>query len=217
MIKILIVENELPIYNLIKVSLLAAGYACEVANDGECAIALIEKNHYDLIVLDVMLPGLSGYDFMTYIKPMDIPVILLAEKSDVKDKVKGLSLGAEDYMTKPFEMIELLARIKVVLRRYSERDYKLTLEDIVVDTKARQVRKNGKIVKVTMKEYELLLLFIRNKNVALFRDVIFQRIWEGACLGDSRTVDLHVQRLRKKLGLEGKIKAVYKVGYRLEV
>ena len=132
------------------------------------------------------------------------------------DRVRGLRLGAEDYITKPFEIIELLARVETVLRRYKKTERMLSVYDVTVDTGSRIVRKNGKIVRLTAKEYELLLLFLRNKNIALFRERIYESVWGEQYMGDSRTVDLHVQRMRKKTGLESYIVPVYKIGYRLE-
>ena len=215
--KILIVEDEQAISKLIEINLSDAGYQCLCASDGKIALEMIEHNQFDLILLDIMLPEIDGYELMEYIRPWQIPVIFLTAKSDVKDRVKGLKLGAEDYLVKPFEIIELLARIETVLRRYHKTSQYLSVYDIQVDTLSRLVKKDGKVVNLTVKEYDLLLLFIQNKNIALFRDRIYEAIWGDYYLGDSRTVDLHVQRMRKKLGLEDKIVPVYKIGYRLEV
>lgn len=214
--KILIVEDERPISRLIKINLSDAGYCCVCAFDGKEAIELIDHQQFDLILLDIMLPKINGYELMKYIRPLEIPVIFLTAKSDVKDRVKGLKLGAEDYIVKPFEIIELLARVETVLRRYHKTATVLSVYDITVDTLSRIVRKNNQIINLTVKEYDLLLLFIQNKNIALFRDRIYEAVWGDYYIGDSRTVDLHVQRMRKKLGLEDKIVPVYKVGYRLE-
>ena len=123
-------------------------------------------------------------------------------------------MGADDYLTKPFEIIELLARVESVLRRYHKTEQILREGDLVIDTASRTVTRNGEELRLTKKEFELLLLFVRNKNIALYRDTIYERIWGGEYMGDSRTVDLHVQRMRKKTGLEEEIKTVYKVGYR---
>ena len=214
--KILIVEDERPISRLIKINLSDAGYCCVCAFDGKEAIELIDHQQFDLILLDIMLPKINGYELMEYIRPLEIPVIFLIAKSDVKDRVKGLKLGAEDYIVKPFEIIELLARVETVLRRYHKTATVLSVYDITVDTLSRIVRKNNQIINLTVKEYDLLLLFIQNKNIALFRDRIYEAVWGDYYMGDSRTVDLHVQRMRKKLGLEDKIVPVYKVGYRLD-
>lgn len=217
MIKILIVEDEAPISNLISMSLEKAGYQCECVFDGMEAADRLEEEHYDLVLLDIMLPKVDGYELMEYIQPRGIPVIFLTAKSNVEDTVRGLEMGAEDYLTKPFEIVELLARVEVVLRRYDKNEQYLRVEDVEVNTCSRTVTKDKKVVRLTNKEYELLLMFIKNKNIALFRDVIYERIWEKDYTGESRTVDLHVQRLKRKLGWEDKIKTIYKIGYRLEV
>lgn len=214
--KILIVEDEAAIANLIRTNLNDAGYRCTCAYDGLQASDLIEKERFDLVLLDIMLPKMDGYELLEYIKTMEIPVIFLTAKSSVEDIVKGLKLGAEDYLAKPFEIIELLARVETVLRRYNKNARFLILHDISIDTLSRIVKKNGEIINLTNKEYELLLLFVRNKNIALFRDRIYEWIWGDEDMGDSRTVDLHVQRLRKKTNWEDKLVAVYKIGYRLE-
>ena len=216
MIRILIVEDERPISNLIAMNLRKAGYTCECVFDGAQAADIVEKQYFDLILLDVMLPKIDGFELMTYIKSMDVPVIFLTAKASVEDRVRGLKLGADDYLTKPFEIVELLARVEAVLRRYHKTENILKTGDIVIDTASRIVWKNSRPINLTKKEYELLLLFVRNKNIALYRETIYERIWGGEYFGDSRTVDLHVQRLRKKVGLEEKLVAVYKIGYRLE-
>jgi DNA-binding response OmpR family regulator len=145
-----------------------------------------------------------------------MPVIFLTAKNSVSDKVKGLRMGADDYLVKPFEIIELLARVETVLRRYHKVDSVITLDGLVVDTRSMTVRRDGEDIPLTRKEYELLLLFIRNPGTALYRETIYERVWGSDYMGDSRTVDLHVQRIRKKVGWEEKLQAVYKVGYRLE-
>lgn len=215
--KILIVEDEEAISNLIRMNLSKAGYLCETAFDGEEAADRIEENSYDLILLDIMLPKLNGYEVLEYAKTVDIPVIFLTAMGDTAQKVKGLKLGAEDYIAKPFEIAELLARVETVLRRYRKTERTLKLLDISIDTDSRTVVKGGSLVELTMKEYELLLLFVRNKNRALYRETIYENVWGGEYPGTGRTVDLHVQRLKKKLGLEDHIMAIYKVGYRLSV
>lgn len=216
MIKILIVEDEKPISTLIDMNLTDVGYKCHCVYDGMEAVQEIDNNHYDLILLDIMLPKLDGYEIMEYVEPMDIPVIFLTAKANVNDKVKGLKLGADDYLVKPFEIIELLARVESVLKRYNKSQKIINIYDLEIDTLSLIVKKDGERVPLTKKEFELLLLFIKNRNIALFRETIYEKIWESDYMGDSRTVDLHVQRLRKKIGWEDKIVAVYKIGYRLE-
>lgn len=217
MIKILIVEDEEAIANLIRMNLVKAGYQCELAFDGEAAADKIAEKSYDLILLDIMLPKLNGYEVLEYAKTVDIPVIFLTAMGETQQKVKGLRMGAEDYIAKPFEIAELLARVETVLRRYKKTEQRLELFDIEIDTQSRRVTRGGREVDLTTKEYELLLLFLRNKNRALYRETIYESVWGGEYSGAGRTVDLHVQRLKKKLGLEEHITAIYKVGYRLEV
>ena len=217
MIKILIVDDEKPICDLIDLNLSAAGYHCTAVQDGVEALDLIEERDFDLILLDVMLPGVDGYEIMDYIRPLKIPVIFITARYEVRDRVKGLRLGADDYLVKPFDVVELVARVEAVLRRYHKADNTLSALDVVVDVDGRQVTKNGVPVVLTNKEFGLLVLFIQNKNVALFRETLYEQVGGGEYTGDSRTLDLHVQRLRKKLGWERCLTAVYKVGYRLEV
>lgn len=217
MIKILIVDDEKPICDLIDFNLSATGYLCKSVQDGLEALTVIEKEDFDLILLDIMLPGADGYDIMEYISPKSIPVIFITAKHEVKDRVKGLKLGADDYLVKPFDIVELVARVEAVLRRYNKMEQIFATGDVVVDLKARWATKAGKRVILTTKEFGLLELFIKNKNFALFRETLYEKVWEEEYRGDSRTVDMHVQRLRRKLGWEQTLVAVYKVGYRLEV
>ncbi len=216
MIKILIVEDEKPINDLIEMNLSEAGYSCRCAYDGMEAANIIENERFDLILLDIMLPEVNGYELLEYIKPLEMPVIFLTAKGSVEDRVKGLKLGADDYLVKPFEIVELLARVETILRRTGKTQTEFKIEDVVIDTRSHIVKRGNREIPLTNKEYELLLLFVRNRNIALFRESLYERVWESDYMGDSRTVDLHVQRLRKKLHWENKIKAIYKVGYRLE-
>ena len=216
MISILIVEDDKAISELIRINLEDAGYECTCVYDGILAADILETQRFDLALFDIMLPGADGYELLKYVKPLEIPVIFLTAKGEVADKVKGLRLGAEDYLTKPFEIMELLARVETVLRRYHKNEPILQFEDVIVDTLSHSVQKAGKKISLTTKEYELLLLFMRNKNIALFRDRIYESVWKEEYMGNSRTVDLHVQRLRKKMDWEEKLTAVYKIGYRLE-
>ena len=217
MIRILIVEDDEAIANLLRMNLMKSGYECEMAEDGEKAADLLEVNFYDLVILDIMLPKMNGYEVLEYAKSLEIPVIFLTAMGETAQRVRGLRMGAEDYICKPFEITALLARVETVLRRYKKTDARMYLLDIVIDTESRMVFQNGKQVELTLKEYELLLLFVRNKNRALYRETIYENVWGGEYSGTGRTVDLHVQRLKKKLGLEEHITAIYKVGYRLVV
>lgn len=217
MIKILIVDDEKPIRDLIDMNLSAAGYGCVAVQDGLEAIDAVERNAFDLILLDIMLPGADGYDVMEYIRPLKVPVIFISAKHEVRDRVKGLKLGADDYLVKPFDVTELLARVEAVLRRYNKADKKLVVGAVEIDIEARRVVRDGNPVPLTSKEFDLLMLFAENRNVALFRENLYERVWDDEYYANSRTLDLHVQRLRKKLGWEKNLVAVYKVGYRLEI
>lgn len=214
--RILIVEDEKPISNLMQISLKKAGYACACAYDGDEAANILETQCFDLILLDVMLPGISGFELMEYIKPMGIPVIFITAKVSVADRVKGLRMGAEDYIVKPFEILELLARVDVVLRRYHKTDSMIEIGGLTIDISAMQVFRGDTEIALTKKEYELLLLFAKNPGIALYRQTIYERIWQEEFPYGSKTVDLHIQRLRKKVGWESLLHAVNKVGYRLE-
>lgn len=216
MLKILIAEDEEPIANLIKMNLRRAGYSCVWAPDGEKAADLMDGEKFDLVLLDVMLPGINGYELMEYARTLELPVIFLTALGTTENKVKGLKMGADDYLTKPFEIVELLARVEAVLRRYHKTETLLNVFDVVIDTASRSVTRNGDPIPLTMKEFELLLLLARNRNIALYRETIYENIWGGEYMGQSRTVDLHIQRLKKKLNWDNEITAVYKVGYRLE-
>ena len=216
MIDILIVEDARPISNLIRLSLSKAGYRCHTAFDGMEAADLLEQRSFDLVLLDVMLPELDGFELMEYIRPKGIPVIFLTAKGDLSDRVKGLQMGAEDYIVKPFEVLELLARVQVVLRRYHKTEAVLEIGGLRIDTLAMQVTRDGEVMPLTKKEYDLLLLFARNPGIALYRETIYERVWGEEFPYGSKTVDLHVQRLRRKLGWEDRLRAVNKVGYRLE-
>lgn len=217
MIHVLIVEDEKPISNLIRMSLTKEGFLCTCAYDGAAAADLLEKNTYDLILLDVMLPEVDGFELMEYIRPMEIPVIFLTAKASVHDRVKGLRLGAEDYIVKPFDTIELLARIDVVLRRYRKCDMVLEIGGLRIDTASMRVWQGETEISLTKTEYDLLLLFARNPRRAMYRETIYERVWGEEYPFGSKAVDLHVQRLRRKVGWETMLQAVNKVGYRLEV
>lgn len=215
MIKILIAEDEEPIANLIRMNLMKVGYKCTWASDGVKAADLMMEENFDLLLLDIMLPGYNGYELMEYAKRLNLPVIFLTALGSTEHKVKGLKMGADDYLPKPFEIVELLARVESVLRRYRKSENILIVEGVTIDVSSHMVLCNGVEVNLTPKEFELLLLFARNRNIALYRETIYENVWGGEYMGQSRTVDLHVQRLKKKLHWENVITAVYKVGYRL--
>lgn len=217
MIQILIVEDEKNISNLIYISLKNAGYLCDCSYDGADAADKISEKNYDLILLDVMLPEVDGFELMEYIRPFGIPVIFLTAKNSVQDRVRGLRMGAEDYIVKPFEIIELLARVDVVLRRFHKAADIYTIKDLTLDVRSHMVTRNGQEIALTPKEFDILLLFAQNPGTALYRETIYEHVWEKEFEYGSKTVDIHIQRLRKKVHLEKEIQAVNKIGYRLEV
>ncbi|SHH26438.1 response regulator transcription factor [Clostridium grantii] len=215
MYRILIVEDEEPISDLIKLNLEMAGFETDEALDGRTALEKINKGNYDLVILDIMLPRMNGYELLPYIKEKDKPVIMLTAKDALKDKIMGLDLGADDYLTKPFENPELVARVKALLRRKKGKEGIIKFDNVEVDLTEKSVSKNGEEIEVTPKEFELLVILIQNKGIVLTREKLLKKVWNYDYLGDSRTIDMHIQRLRKKLDTE-KITTIYKVGYRLE-
>ena len=214
MAEILIVEDEFSINELMRRNLSLTGHRCTQALDGLSAAALLENGSFDLVVLDIMLPGLDGYQ--VYEKALGTPTIFLTAKSELSDKLKGLSMGADDYLTKPFQMLELAARVEAVLRRTKKIETEFTLGGMRCNFDSRQVFLDEEIIECTPKEYELLEVLIRNRNIALSREKLLDMVWGYDFDGGTRTVDVHIQRLRHKLHLEDYIKTVYKLGYRLE-
>lgn len=214
--KVLIVEDDEAIANLIKINLEDEGYYCTVCNDGQSGADCIENNTYDIALLDIMLPEIDGYELLEYIKEIGTPVIFISAKGSVSDRILGLKMGANDYIVKPFQIGEMLARVEAVLRRYGVNNRKLRFADIEIDMVSRMVLKAGTPVELTLKEFDLLTMLVQNKNVALHRDRLYEKVWGEPFYGDTRTLDSHIQRLRKKLGLENHIKTVFRIGYRLE-
>ena len=197
MLKVLIVEDEKAISNLILINLKAEGYSCTCAYDGKEAADQIEKNNYDLILLDIMLPEIDGYELLEYIRPTETPVIFITAKGNLHDRVQGLRLGADDYMGKSVTQFSLFG--------------------VEINTESRIVTKDGIPIDLTLKEFDLLVELIRNKNVALYRDRLYEKVWNEPFTGETRTLDSHIQRLRKKLDWDEHIKTVFRIGYRLEV
>lgn len=217
MLRILIVEDERAISNLMYVNLKAQGYDCTCAFDGKQAADLIEGNSYDLVLLDIMLPEIDGYELLEYIRPLGTPVIFITAKGTLGDRIKGLRLGADDYIVKPFQIGELLARVEALLRRAKKSAIEYSLFDVEINVNSRTVKKGGKIIDLTVKEFDLLIELIRNKNVAIYRDRLYESVWNEPFTGETRTLDSHIQRLRKKLDWDEHIKTVFRIGYRLEV
>ena len=217
MAKILIVEDDKAINDLILMNLKLVGHECDQAFDGEKAVSMAEAGRPDLILLDVMIPQRDGFSLMEQKAFGEIPVIFLTAKDATSDKVKGLKLGADDYIAKPFEAVELLARVEAVLRRSkpAERIYNIGAASIHLDKRIATV--DGKPIGLTNREFELLEVLLANRNLALSRERLLNLAWGYDYFGDTRTVDVHITKLRKKLNLEDYIKTVYKHGYRLEV
>ena len=213
---ILIVEDDEAIAGLISASLSDEGYRCVCALDGEEGADCFEREPFDLVLLDIMLPKIDGYELLEYIKPSGTPVIFLTAKGEVKDRIRGLKQGADDYLTKPFQVGELLARVEAVLRRFGKSERTLEFMDITIHLDARRVLKGDKEVELTNKEFDLLTELVRNKHIALSREKLYEKIWGEPYTGETRTLDSHIRNLRKKLGLENQIKTVFRIGYRLE-
>ena len=214
MSKILIVEDEKNISKLIQDTLSLANYQFDCSFDGEDALKKLNENTYDLILLDIMLPKLDGFQIVEQMENKDVPIIFLSAKNDVSTIVKGLKNGGKDYITKPFEPLELLARIELRMESKKEKEY--NFKNIKIKEEARTVYKNEEIVYLAPKEYELFILLVKNKNRVLTRDEILNKVWDINAQIETRTVDYHIQQLRKKLDLKENIVTVNKIGYILK-
>lgn len=215
MAKILIVEDEKAINDLIRFNLELIGHECSQVFDGEAGLEMALGTTYDLIILDVMLPKYSGFEIMEQIK--GTPVIFVTARSAAGDRIKGLRLGADDYITKPFDILELIERVKAVLRRTKAEAACFEFDDIHIDFTSRTVTKSGVRIDLKPKEFDLLAALVTNRNIALSREKLLRLVWDFDYEGDTRTVDVHIQRLRQKLGISERIKTVYKTGYRFEI
>ena len=213
---ILIAEDERPIADLIELTLTGAGYACEQANDGGTAADLIAEHDYELAVLDIMLPGIDGYELLGYLRSTGTPVIFVTARTSLQDRVLGLNLGADDYLTKPFEPLELVARVESVLRRTGRANVVLRAFGVELDPAAHTVSRDGRPVHLAPREFELLELLMRNRGLTLYREVLYERLWGDDEAFDTRPLDLCIARLRRKLGWKDEIRTVFRVGYRLE-
>lgn len=215
--RICIVEDDRHISQMIEATLTMMDYECVCCADGNEAVARILSESFDLILLDIMLPELDGFGVLEKVKSRGIPVIFLTAMGSVTDKVKGLRLGAEDYIVKPFEAMELLARIEVVLRRYhKEQPSALWYDEIEVDQQRHIVLKDGEEIALTPKQFDVLVFLMKHVDLAVSREQLLSSVWGYEFEGESRTVDIHVQQVRKKLGLQGRLVTISKLGYRLE-
>ncbi len=218
--KVLIVDDEELIRNIIKEYCHNEGYITDEASDGLEAIDKVQNNDYDIVILDLMMPKLDGYSSYSQIKSIkNVPTIVLSARSEEADKLLGFNLGIDDYMTKPFSPKELMARIKAVLKRANPKEEEVfTYKKLKVDKVAHSVTINNKEVLLTPKEYNLLLYFIENKNIALSREQLLNKVWGYDFYGDDRTIDTHIKMLRNNLGeYRDLIKTVRAVGYKLEI
>ncbi|MBP3300218.1 MAG: response regulator transcription factor [Clostridia bacterium] len=215
MAKILIVEDERAINDLIKFNLELVGHTCSQVFDGAEGLSEGLKQKYDLIILDVMLPQYSGFEILEQLE--GVSVIFVTAKSALQDKIKGLRLGADDYITKPFDILELVERVKAVLRRTKADTNHFVFDDIRIEFDNRRVYKNGVEIPLKPREFDLLEVLVNNRNLALSREKLLRLVWEFDYEGDTRTVDVHIQRLRQKLGISERIQTVYKTGYRFEI
>ena len=216
MAEILVVEDDEAIADLVCLNLNREGYHCSCARDGMEGIRLIGEGTYDLVLLDIMLPGVDGYVLLEEIKPAGTPVIFLTAKGAVEDRIRGLKAGADDYLVKPFQVGDLMARVEALLRRTGAKSTVLRFGDVTVCLDSRQVTKGGCPVVLTAKEFDLLAELIQHRNVALYRERLYETVWKEPFLGETRTLDAHIQRLRRKLGWEERIKTIFRIGYRLE-
>ena len=214
MARILILEDENAINDLIALNLGMVGHTAVQAYTGREAIKAAQETPFDLLIVDVMLPDTDG--FKVYEKLKGTPAIFVTALGETADKVKGFERGADDYIVKPFEMTELLLRVEAVLRRTHKSESCYRIDDLVIDFEAKTVTKGGEPIDLTMQEYALLEVLVKNRNIALSRQKLMREAWDVSFLGESRTIDVHIQRLRKKLGLDERIKTVYRLGYRFE-
>lgn len=215
--RILIVEDDRSIADIVALNLRYVGYDCVVFEDGAVAATSLNRDHsYDLALLDIMLPGIDGFELFSYMEKYNIPVIYMTAKTDCESEVRGLRDGAEDYIVKPFEVVTLLVRMEKVLARTGRLNQVYRFGDISLDTGNRTVTKAGKLVDLPPLEFDVLALLMKNKNRTVSRERLLNEIWGEDYFGDVRTVDVRLANLRKKLGLTAEIRTISKSGYRLE-
>ena len=214
---VLIIEDDRDISKLIGKALTGLGYNCKFAYDGVEGEEMFDISGWDLVLLDLMLPKVSGYELLEYIRTTRTPVIIMSAMNQVSDRIRGLKMGADDYLSKPFQIGELIARVEAVIRRTMPYDDTFVYKGVTVNRSSRQVIKDGVEIALAPKEYDLLNLLIVNKNVAMSREQLYEAVWQEEYYGDTRTLDNHIKRLRQKLGYEDVIKTIFRIGYRMEV
>lgn len=215
--RIFIVEDDISIADAVALNLQFAGYDYNVFTDGgEAAASLAGDHAYDLALLDIMLPGIDGFELFSHLERYHIPVIYMTAKTDSASEIKGLRDGAEDYIVKPFEMLTLMVRMEKVLARTGKLNTVYRVRDIEINSETRIVRKAGREVDLQPLEFEVLLMLVKHKNLAVSREQLLSEIWGYDYMGETRTVDMKISSLRKKLDLGDAIRAIPKLGYRLE-
>lgn len=217
--RILIIEDERDIRELLTMNLEAVGYEVIEAADGEDAREKMGEyqNTIDLAITDVMMPGLNGFQVFPYLEQQNIPCIFLTARSDVISKVKGLKMGAEDYIVKPFELMELYARIENVLKRRQKLSDRMELDNCLIDLTRHQVKEDGWEIVLKPMEYDLFVFLCRNQNIAFTRNQLLDNVWGSSYIGETRTVDVHIASLRKKIRAASHIQTIPRLGYRMEV
>ena len=214
---ILIVEDDSAISELLSMNLQVAGFSCDVAYDGKQALGRIDETAYDLALLDIMLPELDGFELFEHMEKREIPVIYISAKNDTASKIRGLKIGAEDYITKPFDILELIVRVEKVLARKADTQEVYRLGDICVNPKEHTAYRNELKIGLKPMEFSLLLMLIQHPNMVFSREQLLREVWGDEYFGETRTVDNHIAALRKKLNWNDKIVTVHRVGYKLEV
>lgn len=222
--KILIIEDEKPIADLLSYGLRQQGYETKMGYTASEGLEILSGYEPDLLLLDWMLPDCSGIDLCKMItSKYNIPIIMLTARSSMEDKILGLATGADDYITKPFELCEVVARVQTILRRIKRVEMKnettkenalIVVNNISINRSARSILKDGAPIEVTPKEFDLLIFFLENPNIVFSRETLLDKIWNYDFTGDTRTVDTHVQRLRKKFDLHEQLQTVFRVGYK---
>lgn len=215
--RILIVEDARAISDAVALNMQFVGYDYMVFDDGEKAASCLATDHaFDLAILDIMLPGINGFELFSYTEKYNIPVIYMTAKTDAASEIKGLRDGAEDYIVKPFDMLALMVRIEKVLKRTGRLNTVYRVRDVEVNSETRIVTKDGEMVELQPLEFDVLLMLLKNKNLTVSREQLLSEVWGYDYIGETRVVDVKISSLRKKLDLGNEIKAIPKLGYRLE-
>lgn len=220
-IRLLIVDSDPVVQETLRFGLAEAGYRCTVVGDGLAAANQLEINTFDLVLLETALPSLDGFELLDYARQIKAPCIIISSRAEVADRVRGLRAGADDFIAKPFAMQEVLARVEAVLRRCSSISSEteplvLSYDEFVINTRSHRLLRDGERVELTPKEFDFFVMLVKNRGHVLYRDQLYQSLWDMEYDGTTRTLDLHAQRIRRKLDLGDRLTAVYGVGYRLE-